>query len=41
MKADALGTAAAALDATTIEGVQAGMAGVGGACQDCHKEFRL
>jgi cytochrome c556 len=36
-----LGKAATALDATSLEGVQAGMAGVGGACKECHTEFRL
>jgi cytochrome c556 len=39
-KADALVTAAAALDPATLESVQAGMAGVGGACKDCHTAFR-
>ena len=37
----ALGDAAAALDATTLEGVQAGMGAVGGTCKDCHSEFRI
>ncbi len=36
-----LGAAATALDATSLEGVQAGMAGLGGVCKDCHTEFRL
>lgn len=40
-KADALVKASAALDATTVEGVQAGMAGVGGACKDCHTKYRM
>lgn len=40
-KADGLGKAAAALDATTLEGLQAGMAGVGGACKDCHSKYQL
>lgn len=40
-KADGLAKAAAALDATTVEGVQAGMAGVGGACKDCHSKYQL
>lgn len=40
-KADALNKAALALDATTVEGVGAGMAGVGGACKDCHSKYRL
>lgn len=41
LKADALAKAATALDTTTIEGVQAGMGGVGGACKDCHTKYRL
>ena len=40
-KATALNTAATALDATTVEGVQAGMAGVGGSCKACHSAYRL
>jgi cytochrome c556 len=40
-KAEALGTAASAMDTSTVEGVQAGMAGVGGACADCHKAYRM
>lgn len=39
-KAGALNTAAQALDATTLEGVQAGMEGVGGACGACHKAYK-
>ena len=34
-KADGLAKAAA-LDATSLEGVQAGMKAIGGACKDCH-----
>ena len=41
LKAGALGKAATALDATTVEGVQAGMAGIGGACKDCHTKYRM
>lgn len=41
VKAKGLGDAAAALDATTVAGVQAGMAGVGGACKTCHTANRL
>jgi len=40
-KADALGAAAKAMDTSTVEGVQAGLAGVGGACKDCHTSYRL
>lgn len=41
LKAEALGKAATALDATTVEGVQAGMGGLGGACKDCHTKYRI
>lgn len=40
-KADGLSKAALALDATSVEGIGAGMAGVGGACKDCHTKYRL
>ena len=40
-KADVLAKAAAALDATSLEGVQAGMEAIGGACKDCHTKYRL
>lgn len=40
-KANALATAAAALDASSIDGVKAGMGAVGGACGDCHKTYRV
>ena len=39
-KAAALGTAAAALDATSLDGVKAGMGAIGGACKDCHTSYR-
>jgi cytochrome c556 len=39
-KAGALNAAATALDASTLEGVQAGMDGVGGACGACHKAYQ-
>ncbi len=39
-KAGALNAAATALDASTVEGVQAGMEGVGGACGACHKAYK-
>lgn len=41
VKAKGLGDAAAALDAASVEGVQASMGAVGGACKACHKEYRL
>lgn len=40
-KAGALKTGAEALDPATLEGVQAGMAGVGGACKACHTAYRM
>ena len=41
VKAADLGKAAAALDATTVEGVQAGMGAIGGACKACHTANRM
>jgi len=35
-----MNAAATAIDATSVEGVQAGMGALGGACKDCHTEFR-
>lgn len=40
-KAKALGDAATALDASKVEGVQAGMGGIGGACKACHTAYRM
>lgn len=40
IKAKALETAAAGLDATSLEGVQAGMGTIGGACKGCHMSYR-
>lgn len=40
-KAKTLGDAAAAIDATTVEGIQAGMGAIGGTCKDCHTVFRM
>lgn len=40
-KGDALKAAAEGLDATTIEGVQAGMGAIGGTCKDCHTAYRI
>lgn len=40
-KGNALSAAAAALDVTSLETLQAGMAGVGGACKDCHMKYKL
>ncbi|WP_407494413.1 c-type cytochrome [Pseudooceanicola sp. MF1-13] len=40
-KANGLTSAAQALDASSAQGVAAGMAGIGGACGACHKPYRL
>jgi cytochrome c556 len=39
-KAKALETAAGALDVSSLESLQGGMAAVGGACKGCHTDFR-
>lgn len=41
VKAKGLGDAATALDASTVEGVQAGMGAIGGACKACHTAYRM
>lgn len=38
--ADAMGKAAAAMDATTLDGVKAGLGAIGGTCKECHTEFK-
>ena len=40
-KATALNTAASALDATSADGIKAGMGAVGGACKACHTTYRV
>ncbi|WP_435256639.1 c-type cytochrome [Thioclava sp. FR2] len=40
-KAGALNAAATALDASSLDGIKAGMGGVGGACKDCHTTYRM
>jgi len=40
-KADAMKAAAEGIDATTLEGVQAGMGALGGSCKDCHTTYRI
>jgi len=40
-KANALNTAATALDVASAEGIKAGMGAIGGACKDCHTTFRV
>jgi len=39
-KAGDLGTAAAALDASSLDGVKAGMGAIGGACKACHTAYK-
>ena len=39
-KAAALGAAAAALDASSLDGIKAGMGAIGGACKDCHMAYK-
>jgi cytochrome c556 len=38
--ADNLGKAAAALDASSLDGVKAGVGAIGGTCKECHTEFK-
>ncbi len=40
-KSEALLKAAEAIDASSLDGVKAGMGAIGGSCQACHQEFRL
>lgn len=40
-KANDLSAAATALDASTLEGVQAGIGAIGGACKACHTAYRM
>ena len=40
-KSTAVNAAATALDASTLDSVKAGMAGIGGACKACHTAYRL
>jgi cytochrome c556 len=39
-KAGALNAAAKAIDVSSLENIQAGMGGIGGACKDCHTTYR-
>ncbi len=39
--AAALKTAAEAVDVSSVDGIKAGMGGIGGACKDCHTDFRM
>jgi len=38
--AAALGTAASAMDATSLDGIKAGLGAVGGTCKECHSEYK-
>lgn len=38
--AAALGTAAAAVDASSLDGLKAGLGAVGGTCKECHTEYK-
>ena len=38
--AAALGTAASAMDTTSLDGIKAGLGAVGGACKTCHTDFK-
>lgn len=40
-KGAALKAAAEAMDASTLEGVKAGMGAIGGTCKDCHTTYRM
>lgn len=40
-KATALNTAATAMDVASLDGIKAGMGGVGGACKGCHTDYRV
>lgn len=40
-KAEALGTAAAGVDSSSLDGVKAGLGTMGGACKDCHTDYRM
>ena len=40
IKANGLGTAAAALDVTSLDGLKAGLGAVGGACGACHQVYK-
>ena len=40
-KGAALKAAAEAMDASSLEGVKAGMGAIGGTCKDCHSTYRM
>ena len=41
VKATALNTAATAVDVASLDGIKAGMGGIGGACKACHTDYRV
>jgi cytochrome c556 len=41
VKAKGLTDAATALDVASVDGIKAGMGGVGGACKACHTDYRV
>ena len=41
VKGAALKAAAEAMDASSLEGVKAGMGAIGGTCKDCHTTYRM
>ena len=41
VKAGDLGKAAAVLDASSLDGVKAGIGAIGGACKACHTDFKV
>ncbi len=41
VKANALTTAATAVDVSSVESIGAGMGAIGGACKDCHTTYRV
>ncbi len=41
VKANALNAAATAVDVASVETIGAGMAAIGGACKDCHTDYRI
>lgn len=40
-KAEALVTAAEAIDVASLDGIKAGMGAIGGSCQSCHEVYRV
>lgn len=40
-KAEALTAAATAIDVASVDGIKAGMGGIGGSCKACHETYRI